>query len=437
MSDESGKELQRELQSAREALATHAERLRILHEIDQAVVTEKAPAAIAEAVVQPLRALLRVPRAIVNIFDLAAGEAEWLAAAGRHRTHVGPGVRYSLRLMGDVEALRRGEPQIIDVDALPASPERQALLASGVRIYMAVPMIAGGELSGAVSFGGESPHFPVEQMSIATEVATQLAIAIVQARLYERVKQQAAELERRVQERTQDLESANRELEAFTYTVSHDLKAPLRAIEGFARVLVEDYAEVLDETGRRHLARIQTAATRMDRLIEDLLRYSRIERGAIERRPVPLEPIIDALCEELAEEIETRGLTVRRDLDVPQVLAEREGLREAIANLLSNAVKFSRNQGEPITVSSRRDGDSIIITVADHGIGFEMKYHDRIFGMFERLHSQEAYPGTGVGLAIVRKVAERHGGRAWAESTLGQGSSFHFALPVALGSGRS
>jgi signal transduction histidine kinase len=437
MSDESGKELQRELQSAREALATHAERLRILHEIDQAVVTEKAPAAIAEAVVQPLRALLRVPRAIVNIFDLAAGEAEWLAAAGRHRTHVGPGVRYSLRLMGDVEALRRGEPQIIDVDALPASPERQALLASGVRIYMAVPMIAGGELIGAVSFGGESPHFPVEQMSIATEVATQLAIAIVQARLYERVKQQAAELERRVQERTQDLESANRELEAFTYTVSHDLKAPLRAIEGFARVLVEDYAEVLDETGRRHLARIQTAATRMDRLIEDLLRYSRIERGAIERRPVPLEPIIDALCEELAEEIETRGLTVRRDLDVPQVLAEREGLREAIANLLSNAVKFSRNQGEPITVSSRRDGDSIIITVADHGIGFEMKYHDRIFGMFERLHSQEAYPGTGVGLAIVRKVAERHGGRAWAESTLGQGSSFHFTLPVALGSGRS
>jgi signal transduction histidine kinase len=429
MVDESGKELRQELESVRQAVATHAERLRILHEIDRAVVAEQAPAAIAEAVVQPLRNLLGVPRAIVNIFDLAAGEVEWLAAAGRRRTHVGPGVRYSLRLMGDVDALRRGEPQVIDVDALPPSPETQALLASGVRVYMAVPMIAGGELIGAVSFGGESREFPVEQVDIATEVATQLAIAISQARLYERVKLQAAELERRVQERTRDLEDANRELEAFAYTVSHDLKAPLRGIEGFARVLVEDYSDTLDETGRRHLARIQTSASLMGQLIDDLLRYSRIERRVVERRPVTLAPLIDALCEELAEELGARGLTITRDLTVARVLAEREGLREALANLLANAVKFSPDRGEAISVRSRRDGDSIVITVADRGIGFDMKYHDRIFRMFERLHSQDAYPGTGVGLAIVRRVAERHGGRTWAESTPGRGTSFHIALP--------
>jgi signal transduction histidine kinase len=429
MADDPDPRLRQELRSTREALAKHAERLRILHEIDRAVVAEKAPAAIAEAVVQPLRDLLGVPRAIVNLFDLAAGEVEWLAAAGRRRIHTGPGVRYSLRLMGDVEALRRGEPQVIDVDALPPSAETQALLASGVHVYMAVPMIAGGELLGAVSFGGESRDFPVEQVGIATEVATQLAIAISQARLYERVKLQAVELERRVQERTQDLEEANRELEAFTFTVSHDLKAPLRGIEGFARVLVEDYGGTLDETGRRHLARIQTAASRMGQLIDDLLRYSRIERRVVERRPVALGPLLDALCEEMAEDLDARGLAITRDLAVTHVPAEREGLREALANLLTNAVKFSPDRGEAISVRSRRDGESIVITVVDRGIGFDMKYHDRIFRMFERLHSQDAYPGTGVGLAIVRRVAERHGGRTWAESTPGQGTAFHIALP--------
>jgi GAF domain-containing protein len=183
MSDDPDKRILEELKSTQEALAKHAERLRILHEIDQAVVAEKAPVAIAEAVVQPLRNLLGVPRAIVNIFDLEAGEVEWLAAAGRRRIHAGPGVRYPLRLMGDVDALRRGEPQLIDVDTLPPSPETQALLASGVHVYMVVPMIAGGELIGAVSFGGESRQFRVEQVGIATEVATQLAIAVAQARL--------------------------------------------------------------------------------------------------------------------------------------------------------------------------------------------------------------------------------------------------------------
>ena len=431
MADEPSKELRQELESTRQALAKHAERLRILHEIDRAVVAESSPVAIAEAVVQPLRDLLGVPRAIVNIFDLAAGQVEWLAAAGRRRVHAGPGVRYPLRLMGDVDALRRGEPQVIDVDAMPPSPETQALLASGVHAYMAVPMIAGGELIGAVSFGGESRQFPVEQVGIATEVATQLAIAITQARLYERVKLQATELEQRVEERTRELEAANQELEAFTYTVSHDLKAPLRAIEGFARVLVEDYADALDETGRRHLARIQTAASRLGLLIDDLLRYSRIERRAVERRPVALGALLDSLCEELAGEIDTRGLAVTQDLAVPEVAAEPEGLREALANLLTNAIKFSRDHGEAITVRSRREGDSIVISVADRGIGFDMKYHDRIFRMFERLHGQETYPGTGVGLAIVRKVVERHGGRTWAESTPGRGSQFHIALPGA------
>ena len=412
-----------------EAVAKQAERLRLLHEIDRAIITETAPVAIAEAVLWRLRDLLGVPRAIVNLFDWEAGEVEWLAAVGRHRMHVGPGVRYPLRFAGDLEALRRGESQVIAVDTLPPGPETDALRASGVLVYMVVPMVVGDQLIGSVSFGGEQSHFPDEQVDIAREVATQLAIAIVQARLLEQVKRHAVDLEARVEERTRELEGANRELEAFTHTVSHDLKAPLRGMAGFAQALEEDYADRLDEPGRQFLSRIRAASERMADLIDDLLQYSRIQQRAIERRPVALKPLLDPMLEDLAGEIAARGLIVTLDLAVPEIMSERQGLQEAVANLLSNAVKFSPAQGGTITVRSYRDADAVLVSVADRGVGFDMQYHDRIFGIFERLHRQEDYPGTGVGLAIVRKVAERHGGRAWAESAPGQGSTFFLAFP--------
>ncbi|HKX03741.1 MAG TPA: GAF domain-containing protein [Methylomirabilota bacterium] len=414
-----------------EDLAKHAERLRVLHEIDRAIITETAPVAIAEAVLWRLRDLLGVPRAIVNLFDWEAGEVEWLAAVGRHRMHLGPGVRYPLSLAGDVAALRRGEPQIVDVDRLPSTPQAQALLASGVHVYMVVPMIAGHDLIGSVSFGGDQVQFSAEQVAIAQEVAAQLAIAITQARLHEQVTRQAAELEQRVAERTRALETANHELEVFTHTVSHDLKAPLRGMEGFAQALEEDFAERLDDTGRDFLSRIRASAGRMSRLIDELLQYSRIEKRPGERGAVALAPLLDELLDELAGEIQARGIRVTVDLAVGEVIGEREGLREALANLLSNAVKFSPPKDGTIAVRACREGERVVLAVADRGVGFDMQYHDRIFGIFERLHRQEEYPGTGVGLAIVRKVAERHGGRAWAESEVGRGSTFFLAIPDA------
>src|SRR5579862_7456315 len=192
-----------ERQRVDESIVKYNDRLRILHQIDRALIAGEGPEAIAAAALVPLRELLGVPRAIVNLFDLAKGEVEWLAAAGRRRVHVGPGVRYSIQLMGDVEALRRGELQSIDVHALPPSPEVAALLASGVHAYVVVPMIAEGELIGALSFGGASAPLSTEQLAIAREAASQFAIALAQARLHERIKRQAQELEIQVTERQQ------------------------------------------------------------------------------------------------------------------------------------------------------------------------------------------------------------------------------------------
>jgi signal transduction histidine kinase len=228
----------------------------------------------------------------------------------------------------------------------------------------------------------------------------------------------------------EELARANSELEAFTYTVSHDLKAPLRGMDGFAQALEEDYGDRLDETGHRYLGSVRAAARRMDQLIDDLLRYSRLERRQGTRGRVPLRPLIEEICGEWGDESRTRGLTLRIELGVDAVDAEREGLREALANLVGNALKFSRDSGGTIAIRSYRDDATVVLAVTDDGIGFDMKYHDRIFGIFERLHRQEEYPGTGVGLAIVRKVAERHRGRAWAESEPGRGSTFYLALPA-------
>jgi signal transduction histidine kinase len=412
---------------AQRTLERHGERLRLLHEIDLAMVGEKPTEAIAAAVIQPLRQLLGVSRAIVNRIDAAAGEVEWIAAAGRRRTHVGPGVRYSVRMMGDVEALKRGETQIVDTHGLPPGPETEALLASGVHVYMVVPMIAGGELLGALSFGSESREFPPEQVSIAREIAAQLAISLIQARLLERVRSHATELETRVLERTAELEAVNKELASFSYSVSHDLRAPLRAVDGYARMLEEDYAARLDDEGRRLLSVVRESASRMGQLIDDLLSFSRLSRQPMARHAVDTRALVQQVIDEV------RGDS-RASVELGEVLLPAEGdralLRQVWVNLISNAFKYSAKHSAPrIEIGSQVEGEENVYWVRDNGAGFDMRYAAKLFGVFQRLHSQDEFAGTGVGLAIVHRVITRHGGRAWAEGKPGEGACFFFSLP--------
>lgn len=230
-------------------------------------------------------------------------------------------------------------------------------------------------------------------------------------------------LETRVQERT-------RELEAFSYSVSHDLRAPLRHIVGFAGLLERRATGQLDAESRRFVTTISEAASRMGRLIDDLLSFSRTGRTPLEMRAVPLGPIVEEARREAAADASGRSIEWMIG-ELPTVLGDPALLRQVFANLLSNAVKYTAPKPAPrIEVrASRADNGDAIITVRDNGVGFDPQYAAKLFGVFQRLHRADEFPGTGIGLANVRQIVHRHGGRTWAEGVPGEGAAFHLSLP--------
>jgi sensor domain CHASE-containing protein/nitrogen-specific signal transduction histidine kinase len=251
-----------------------------------------------------------------------------------------------------------------------------------------------------------------------------------QHRAEERIRQMNQELEQRVRERTRALEAANRQLETFTYSVSHDLKAPLRGIDGYSRLLLEDHLDRLDDEGRSFLNNIRRGAVQMAQLIDDLLAYSRMERRDIQDNRLVLRELVDRLVAERDAELSARGVEVEIGFDGLELSADREGLTLVLRNLIDNALKFTREQPAPrVRIDARIEEGLAVLTVGDNGIGFDMRFRDRIFEIFQRLQRAEDYPGTGVGLAIVRKAVQRMGGQVWAESRPGEGARFVVELP--------
>jgi PAS domain S-box-containing protein len=240
------------------------------------------------------------------------------------------------------------------------------------------------------------------------------------------VRRLITDLEQRVRERTADLEASTREIDSFTYSVSHDLRAPLRALAGFSEILVEDHADQLDPVGRDYLHRVQAAAERMASTIDALLDLSHVARSGLERRPVDLGDLArDALADLRAAEPERR---VEADVGSLPVVGDPRLLGLLMQNLVSNAWKFTSGRSPArIGVGMRESRGGTAYYVEDDGAGFDMRYADQLFVPFQRLHSAQ-FPGTGIGLAIVERIIARHGGRVWAQSTVGHGATFYFTL---------
>ena len=236
-------------------------------------------------------------------------------------------------------------------------------------------------------------------------------------------------LEKKVRHRTQELNRANKELEAFSYSISHDLRAPLRSINGFADILEEDYKDTLDEEGNRLLGIIKSSGVQMGNLIDGVLTFSRLGKKALEKNPIDMTRLSEEVSKEVIHDNQGDDIEIK----IPELI-DIEGdlvlMKQVLTNLLSNAVKYSSGKQKIIIeLASKKKDDVIIYSIKDNGVGFDMKYHDKLFGVFQRLHRADEFDGTGVGLAIVKRIIAKHGGEVWAESKVNEGSVFFFSVP--------
>jgi signal transduction histidine kinase len=251
-----------------------------------------------------------------------------------------------------------------------------------------------------------------------------------------RLRIENAALQQREREQALELAAAYRDLESFSYSVSHDLRAPLRAVNGFMDIFMEEFGATVPAEGRAHLEQVRAGGQRMDRLIEDLLKFCRFSRAPLTRRRVDLDAIVRRVAGDLQMREPTRSVKVEIG-ELPAVAGDASLLEQVIVNLISNAFKFTRHQAHAtVSIGSHTaphpdsHAPERVFFVRDNGAGFNMKYADKLFGVFQRLHSQEQFEGTGVGLSIVQRVLQRHGGRIWAQSEPGHGAAFFFVLPV-------
>jgi PAS domain S-box-containing protein len=300
----------------------------------------------------------------------------------------------------------------------------------GLSSVIIVPLKYMNKIFGAITFVMKESNriYQEEDLKFAEEIANRASIAIENAALYNASQLINAELERRVKHRTEQLEAANNELETFSYSVSHDLKAPLRAIEGFSRVLLEEHSDQMDEEAKRLFNIIISNTAHMSRLIEDLLEFSRVTRTRMNKVKVDMTEMARNVFDELKILENSRNISLSIEELCPAD-GDPALLKQVWINLIANAIKFTRPRDRAlIKIGNKVEDGDIIYFIQDNGVGFDMKYSQNLFGVFQRLHKYKDFEGTGVGLALVERIIKRHGGKIWADAKLDEGASFYFTL---------
>jgi PAS domain S-box-containing protein len=417
-----------ERKQAEERLRRSADRLGMLHDMDQAILSARSLTDVGRAALGRIRRMVPCHRCTVVLFDPSRGQAQVLAGFTG-------GVSLSattmpLEALSSGEVLRRGTVRSTDDITTMENPPPifRQLVADGIRSVLSVPLLVDGEAIGEINLASSTPAgFDAEHREIALEIATPLAIAIQHARLRDELARRTAELERRVAERGAALRTATSELESVLYSVSHDLRSPMRHIGGFAQLLLEDGGPTLDPAAQHYARRISEGAARLAGMVDDLVQFSRVSRQDMMRREVNLNTLVEDLVGHFQAEAAVEGRVFDWQVaELPTIEGDPELMRIAVEQLLANAVKFTRpRERATIRIRPVRSEEQDGLAVEDNGVGFRMAYAGKLFGLFQRLHRAEEFEGNGAGLALVQRIAQRHGGRVWAESEVNQGATFY------------
>ncbi|MUG93951.1 DUF4118 domain-containing protein [Scytonema sp. UIC 10036] len=421
-----------ERKQTQEALSRSLQRLETLQQLDRAILNAESTEEIAREALLRMHYVLPYVEATVALFNFETGNAQILAGTidGVSRGETVPLEQLIPNFISRESERIRYVEDIATLEERPLLIERQLL--EGKLSFLAVPLVVERNLIGELSlFANQKAAFSPEHQQIATEVANQLAVAIQQARQREQLQCYTIELEHQVAERTAALEESNADMEAFTYSIAHDLREPVRVLQGFARVLLEDYTDELDPVAQDFIKRIFTNAERMEKLLRDLLAYSRLNRLELSAKPTSLSNVMAEVLTLLEVQIQQQQAIVTVEEPLLTVMGNYTALVQVVTNLLSNAIKFVAPGVQPsVRVWTQKQDLWMRLWVEDNGIGVDPRHQQRIFRVFERLHAQEVYPGTGIGLAIVRRAVERMGGQVGIESAIGQGSRLWIELPV-------